>query len=421
MEGAARARVCIITPGAIGSNPRVVKEADALHEAGFQVSVIATRTLDLTEPRDEALIQRIRWRLQRIDLRSRFGWRLRRLSQFAAFGAYSATRVGPIGEWALSPFTAALSTATRKIAADLYVAHYPSALPAAAAAARRHGALYAYDAEDYHLGDWPEDASYNHERHLVGAVEKSYLPGCAYVTAASPGIADALASTYRIECPRVLLNVSPMRQAPSGPTPRGVATPGPSVYWFSQTIGPNRGLECAVRAIAIAATRPHLYLRGTPVAGYAEKLQSLATRDGVADRLHYFPCAAPDDMERLASAYDLGLVSETGHTLARKVCLTNKLFSYLLAGIPPLMSATPAHQSFALEAGLTDFVFPVDDSTALASLIDRLLGEPQRLARARALVRLLASERYNWERESVLLIELARKQSMRLLSEREPA
>ena len=27
-------RICIVTPGALGSNPRVVKEAQALHEGG---------------------------------------------------------------------------------------------------------------------------------------------------------------------------------------------------------------------------------------------------------------------------------------------------------------------------------------------------------------------------------------------------
>ena len=36
-------RVAIVTPGQIGSNPRVVKEAQALQEAGYELSVIATR------------------------------------------------------------------------------------------------------------------------------------------------------------------------------------------------------------------------------------------------------------------------------------------------------------------------------------------------------------------------------------------
>src|SRR5262249_50160267 len=155
-----------------------------------------------------------------------------------------------------------------------------AALSAAAVAARMHGARYAYDAEDFHLGDWPNVPAYEIERRLVRAVEGRYLPGCAYVTAASPGIARAYAEAYGIERPRVVLNTFPLAHAAPGPTPRGSAQPGPSLYWFSQIIGPERGLECAVRAIGRAATRPHLYLRGTPAAGFAATLLDLAQEAG---------------------------------------------------------------------------------------------------------------------------------------------
>ena len=76
-------RVCLVTPGQIGSNPRVVKEAQALHDAGFLVTVIATWTLDRVEPRDQALMRTIPWQLDRIDLRSRWRWRAERALQIA--------------------------------------------------------------------------------------------------------------------------------------------------------------------------------------------------------------------------------------------------------------------------------------------------------------------------------------------------
>ena len=150
-KGGRAPRVCIVTPGQIGSNPRVVKEAHALHEAGYEVGVIATRTLDLVEPRDLALMRRIPWRLERIDLRSRLRWRLLRAAQLAArcTRAVGLVRSADAG---FSAFTRPLRRAALATPADLYVAHYPAALPAVAAAARKHGARYAYDAEDFHLG-----------------------------------------------------------------------------------------------------------------------------------------------------------------------------------------------------------------------------------------------------------------------------
>jgi hypothetical protein len=403
-EGGRAPRVCIVTPGQIGSNPRVVKEAQALHDAGYDVGVIATRTLDLVEPRDQALMRRIPWRLQRIDLRSRLRWRLLRAAQMAA-RCTRAAGLALSADAGLSAVTRPLRRAALATPADLYVAHYPAALPAAAAAARKNGARYAYDAEDFHLGDWPDDPAWDGERRLVREIEGRWLPGCAYATAASPGIADAYAETYGIERPRVVLNAFPLAQAAARPTPAGMARPGPSLYWFSQTIGPDRGLECAVHAIGLARTRPHLYLRGTPAAAFPEQLLDLARAAGAGGRVHLLAPEEPYRMEELAAAYDAGLAAETGHTASRRLCLTNKLFSFLLAGIPPLLSDTPAHCRFAEEAGLTDLLYARDDPAALADLLDRVLGPPPFLAAARAKAWQLGQEWCNWERESRHLVE----------------
>lgn len=393
------AHICILTPSPIGSNPRLVKEADALHEAGYRVTVIATRMLDRVEPRDQSLIARIGWQLERIDLSNRWRWRAYRAAQLVCRRGYAASGLERMADAGMSAFTLAITIPALRTAADLYIAHYPAALPAAAAAARRYGTSYAYDAEDFHLGDWPDDPAYEIERQLVRSIERRYLPNAAFVTAASPGIADAYAETYGIARPIEVLNVFPLVQAPSEWTARGSALPGPSVYWFSQTIGPDRGLESAIRAVGLAETRPHLYLRGSPAAGYIAELELLASQVGSADRLHVIPPAAPDDMERLAAAYDIGLVSETGKTRNRRICLTNKLFSFVLAGVPPLMSKTDAHTTFMARTGLNDLDYPIDDAVAMARRIDSLLGDPERLAAARAEAWRLGQERYNWDLE----------------------
>jgi glycosyltransferase involved in cell wall biosynthesis len=302
------------------------------------------------------------------------------------------------------PISPDLVRAALDVQADLYIAHYPAALPAAAIAAQRHQARYAFDAEDFHLGDTPEGPEHHTERQMLRAIEGKYLPRCAYVTAASPGIAAAYVETYGITRPTVVLNVFPRSQASSGPTPRETAAPGPSVYWFSQTIGGDRGLECAVRAIGGARTRPHLYLRGTPAAGFLDRLRTIAREAGVEERLHVLPPAIPSEMERLAAAYDVGLVGETGHTPSRRIALTNKQFTYLLAGIPVVMSDTPAHCAFAPAMGDAVRLYPVDDPAGLAAALDALLSDPASLAAARNAAWRLGQERFNWDVEQTKLL-----------------
>ncbi|MFN0219996.1 MAG: glycosyltransferase [Hyphomicrobium sp.] len=404
-QSPAGARICILTPGQVGSNPRVVKEAQALHEAGFDVTVIATRVLDLVESRDQAVLRKAPWRLQRIDLRPSIWWRALRAEQMVSRKVFEIFERPQLADRGCSAVTPPLIYAAVNRPADLYIAHYPAALPAAAAAAaRHHGARYAYDAEDFHFGDWPDKPEFEIERRLVRSIEERYLPGCAYVTAASPGIAGAYAETYSIARPKVILNVFPIAEAPAVATVKGWAEPGPSVYWFSQTIGPDRGLECAVRAIGMADSKPHLYLRGTPVDNFVAALQAIAKIAGADGRLHILAPEAPDKMERLAACFDVGLVSETGHSRNRDICLTNKLFTFLLAGLPAILSATPAHRAFAAEADLGDVTYPIDDARALAKVIDGLLSDPERLAAARTNAFKLGRERYNWDAHKAALV-----------------
>src|SRR5271169_1403799 len=54
-------RVCLISPGHVAFNPRLVKEADALSSAGFAVHVIAANNLKHLRPLDEPILQAAAW------------------------------------------------------------------------------------------------------------------------------------------------------------------------------------------------------------------------------------------------------------------------------------------------------------------------------------------------------------------------
>jgi glycosyltransferase involved in cell wall biosynthesis len=399
-------RICIVTASALGSNPRVVKEAQALYDEGNDVTVIAMRTLARVDRRDESVLSTSGWGVQRLDFRSRRRRWFHRLSQIAYAHAFTMTGYKPFASRGSSAFTRPLIAAAKQVPADLYIAHYPAALPAAAIAAHKNRALYAFDAEDFHLGDWPEELSYEPKRRLVHTLEGRYLPGCAYITAASPGIADAYMHEYPVRRPTVVLNVFPRAQGPSAPTLVGNAAPRPSVYWFSQTIGPHRGLECAVLAIGRARTRPHLYLRGTPAAGFLDRLRAIAVEAGSANQLHILPPALPSEMERLAACYDLGLSGEPGDTPNNRIALGNKLFSYILAGVPVIMSGVPAHRAFVSQMGDAGRLYCANDADSLGRTLDAILSDAAVLAGARAASFRLGQARFNWDIEKSILLEL---------------
>jgi glycosyltransferase involved in cell wall biosynthesis len=224
------------------------------------------------------------------------------------------------------------------------------------------------------------------------------LKDCAFLTAASPGIAEAYHAEYGLAPPQVLLNVFSRSEAPPAPTQRGRQT-RPSLYWFSQTIGPERGLEWAIEAIAKSVARPDLYLRGAVGDGYERQLRDLAQRLGVATQLHLLPPIAPERLMREIADYDVSYIGETGHTPNRQIALVNKLFASLTAGLPIVASDVPAHLQIVPECQGAMTIIRRGDTAALAGLLDDWLLAPDRLARAREAAWTLGQRRFNWELE----------------------
>jgi hypothetical protein len=409
----AQRRVCLISPGHLSTNPRLVKEARALSEAGYKVQIICGRYLPSGTVQDVALKSRD-WDVTAVPFgkrEARLGTHVKqKIAQSISTRLYhGGLRFRHLAEMAQSPVTSDLIAATCNAPrADLYIAHYLPALSAAALAARKNNSRYAFDAEDFHLGDLPDEPQHAPAKSLIRHIESSYLLGAAYVTAASPLIADAYAETYGIPRPTPILNVFPRANAPKAPTPRGTATPGPSLYWFSQTIGPGRGLETALEAIAIARTHPHFYLRGTPAVGYREHLMARANALGISDRLHFLEPGAPDEMERLGSTYDLGYAGEDGATRNRQIALANKIFSYVISGIPIIATDIQSHRDISEQIKLGMTLSEVGNSTMLASSIDGVISDRVKFSEMRAKVWTLGQTCMNWDTVKAEFLEQVR-------------
>ncbi|SEN79746.1 Glycosyl transferases group 1 [Rhodospirillales bacterium URHD0017] len=390
--------VCIVSPGNLASNPRVLKEADALHEADYAVTAVVCDYTEALRPFDDEIVGRVPWKVVRVARPAGE----RQVGKAARALARLATSLGmrvPVAVAALAyggP-VAALRRAASEVPADLYIAHYVAGLAAAADAARRSGAMLGFDAEDYHAGEGtPFDMS------MVRTIESALLPACRHVTAAAPLIAKAYAAQCRVE-PTTVLNVFSLAMAPMQARP----TAGRDTfkaYWFSQTIGLDRGLQSFILAMAKTRTHVTLDIRGGNRWGHGEQLVELARGLGIGDRISLLPMARPEEMARLAAAYDIGLSLETDVSENRRLCLTNKVFTYLLAGVPVLLSDTPAQRALAPDLGAAQRLVSLADPAAMAATLDDLAGSPVARAEASASAWKLGRERYNWEVEKAALL-----------------
>ncbi len=405
-------KVCFVSSTHVSYNPRLVKEADALAAGGYDVRVVAVNVEKWRARLDEELLKTKRWSLLRIEGnrehaegRLRWLWTVLRQKIHGALGS---------DENAYSRYCPELFRAAVKEPADLFIAHNLPALPAAVQAAQLHGAKIGFDAEDFHRGEFPETTDTAAIRRLTARIEAKYIPRCDYVTAASDGIAEAYARELGIAKPVTILNVFPKMdrfgRTPEAELARERHGNGLSLYWYSQVIGSDRGLMDALEATSLLRPRVRLHVRG---AWASTELRHQFERElgalNIRDLVHVMDPVPPDQLIERAAEHDVGLALETGETANRRIALTNKLFTYMLAGIAVAATDVEGQAGILKDAPGAGFLYPSGSPQILANHLKEWLDDPSALEKVRQHSLFLGETRYCWEIESTKFLEVIRR------------
>ena len=389
--------ICLVSPVLPSMNPRLVKEAGALAGAGYRVRCVTGQFSAALDKFADASLAGTGASAVSVPPGPRGPYLARRLVQEAVRRAGRlAERSDAAASWAASPVVGQLVRAAAAEPADLFIGHQLPGLVAAVLAAERRGALAGFDAEDWHPGETGD----RRIDRIAGSVEQRFLPRCAHLTAASPLIAERYAGRSPAAVTTVL-NTFPRAEAPPpDPPDRGPGDPL-RLYWFSQTIGAGRGLEAALAGAGRAETRCELAVRGTPRPGYADELEAVGRAAGVPVAI--LPPDRPDRMPALAARHDVGLSLELAEPPNRNLCLTNKVFTYLTAGRPQLLSETRAQAGLAPELGAAARLIDLSDAGSVAAGIDAF-ADSERWRTGAAEARELGAARFSWDMEAERLV-----------------
>lgn len=378
--------ICIVTPHHLANNPRVIKEAETLAEGGGDVTVIHG-CYDSTLAEEDEFIALgskwkaipVKWRRLPQSLASQAGLRLARLSMY--FRKYPSLRVAARAEHVSIP---ALSAAARQVKSELYIGHTPSGLCAAAAGARHAGALLGFDAEDYHATETDAVVRNPRRRRGIETIEQRLLPLCASFTASTIQIAEEYAATRGTVLPNVFFNAFPRSMGPLHKPEHSPLDSTPRrLYWFSQTIGPGRGLEKLLVILGKCKIDCDLYIRGNPEEEFLRTLEQIAVLARFRGQMYFLRRQPASEMARLCSGYDLGLALELSHPGNRDICLTNKIFIYLLAGLPIAYTPTRAQSAFCGSLSKLTVRIDLDDPVTSARELEAYFRSPARQERAR--------------------------------------
>ncbi len=393
-------KVILISSGQPSLNPRLVKEADALVDAGYDVTVLYAYWNDWGTAYDDKLLATRKWRAIRVGgspsdgrlafIMSKVFQKLGRIIKHPAL-AYMG----------LSRASFYLAKEAKKFKADIYIAHNLGALPAASMAAAKYGKPCGFDAEDFHRNETSDDGA-NADVILKTAIEDKYIPHLSYFTTSSPQIASRYKTIYPALEPVVILNVFNKSDI------KPVAHQKPlKLFWFSQTIGRGLGIESVVKALSgLNAEDFELHLLGD-IPGYCKPFIDEITTAGI--NVKFYAPIHPDEVITFAAQFDLGLAIEQKQPLNRDLCLTNKIFTYLQAGLAIIATETTAQTAFMRANSSIGSTFNNDDSAALSRVLLDYQQNPQKLMACKQASLNLAHSQYNWETERQKFISLIRR------------
>ena len=378
-------KVCMHVLETAHTDIRVMREATALVEAGFAVSIVDVES-ESSCPAEEYIRGVCVKHIRRPD------W-------------FVPTRFKP---WFLVKYTLMIICSAWRLVrspADIYHAQDQTALPACYIAARIRRKPLIFDAHELPLADVGL-TRWRRLHALSARFLASMLPYCAGIITVSSPIKQEICKRYSASNVSLIRNVPVYRTVPKSDRLRQCLGIGPAVRiaLYQGALQANRRLDLLVRAAAFLGQNILIVLMGWGPHQTVSQLEALIVREGVSDRIKILPEVPYEELLDWTASADIGLTTASpDYSLSIRWGLPNKLFEYLMAGIPVLTSEmgpiVEVVKTYDVGQVVSSLV-PADLGTAITAMLD----DHDALARMRRNALEAAKQEFNWEKESEKLI-----------------
>ena len=240
-------------------------------------------------------------------------------------------------------------------------------------------------------------------------LEQEFIGEADAVVTVTGRIAEMLQSRYQLPSAPGVLHNAPLLswREIEAPSLRDLAQApdGCPLLVYVGGIAPIRGILDVVAALPLLPPEVRFAALGMGTAASKEEVRQVAAGHGVSERVHLVDPVRPEQIVPTIRDATLGLMPfrrNPNYDLA----MPNKLFQYLHAGLPMVVSDCRAVAEFVHEHDLGE-VFTAEDPSALADAVGRALGRIDEL-RDRAGDPELRRE-FSWEAQERAVLSVYRR------------
>ena len=403
--------VIIVSGLQLCDNPRVVKEADTLSAAGYQVTVLAAQHTQEGAARNATISAKAQWHpvfvvnSQSDRLLKTGDWILRRLFRRLVNLCCRISGTENIAQ--VSYCAGSMLRFCLRHPAELYIVHVDAGIWVGSQLIKR-GLPVAADLEDWHSQDLRIADRIGYPSRVIQSAEETILTKSVYVSTTSHALADALKNAYNGLLPIGLQNAFRKTERCSLTSePRGLLSPPglPRIGWVSQVIGPDRGLEQLIAATHHIKQPIEIHLTGRLRRGMDEELLS---KKHSASRITFHDQVPHEQLLSLIQTYDIGFAGEIADNRNKDLTISNKILHYMLAGVPCVASDTVGQMEICNEVPHAARVYSQRNPVSLAMAIDSLLDSPETLQNAKRAAWDAGSTKFCWEANEPRLLNAVR-------------
>jgi len=261
-----------------------------------------------------------------------------------------------------------------------------------------------YDSHEY-FTETPELVNRKFVQGVWKKLEASLLPRIKTVITVNDSIARLFGEKYHKEI-HVVRNIPPRRADASVPAPAtlSLANDKPVVLLQGSGINIQRGAEELVEAMQYVQHGQLLIIGGGDVIGQLKQM----TRDlQLTDKITFMPAMPFEKLRSYTRQAAIGLSIDKDTNINYRYSLPNKLFDYIHAGVPVLVSPLTEIKKIVDEWQVGETISS-HEPRSIARHIDTMLADTEKLQRYRQNC-IAAAEVLNWENEKQVLIKILKQ------------
>ncbi|MDQ2714064.1 MAG: glycosyltransferase [Chloroflexota bacterium] len=366
------------------TDARVLREASALAQSGCEVWII------------DIEIERTRAPIEHIDGLHYKHIFLSSWNTPARFKAFFLLKLARAFLWG--------TVLLLRTPVDIYHAHEDNALVACYFAALLRRKPLIFDAHELPLVS-PQVTRWRRLHALAVRVVRIIVARCAAIISPSPPLIAELQKRYGGREAVLLRNLSPYQAPISSNRLRerlGIDA-HTHIALYQGYLSRERGLDIIIRAARFLAADSVIVLMGEGEG--RPDLEALIRQEGVEERVKMLPAVPYAELLSWTASSDVGLIIYRAGSPNVPMMLPNKLFEYLMAGIPVLASPLAAVVEI-VESYQVGRIVRSQEPEEIGQALTLLLNDTQ--ARRQMRSHALAASLHDlcWEKESHKLIQL---------------